>query len=112
MNRYRRLITVAAFLTLLFGITEAFGLREHFSLEQLQTQLTQHPIGVIVLLHMRLRPLPGLPLPITVYCVFLTIRSSFYIKTLLRPSPAAIDRSDAICTCVRPHPVQAWRQPL
>lgn len=44
-GRYRRLFMVAAFLALLFSIAEAFGLREHFSLEQLQTQLNQHPVG-------------------------------------------------------------------
>lgn len=45
MGRYWRLIAVVVFLALLFGFAELFGLREHFSLEQLQTQLMQHPVG-------------------------------------------------------------------
>lgn len=45
MRRYRQLLAVVLFLAILFGVAEGFGLREHFSLAMLQTQLTQHPIG-------------------------------------------------------------------
>lgn len=45
MRRYRQLLYVLLFLALLLGVAEFFGLREHFNLTHLQTQLTRHPVG-------------------------------------------------------------------